>query len=414
LGRNATINFNKKGNLSAVTDSLYLFANASIQGSANVFKTMLTTKRGRYLAGGIVMLGVLQSFLNNMASDCEHDPENCYDNIPNYEKDRYMIIKVPGGKGFIKIPLAYGFNVFYNMGEKAAQLMQGKQSWQSASTQTMASMLNAFNPVGGTDTPVLQQVSPTVTDPVVQWFTNQDAMGRKIYPDNQYLRSPDSERAFPSDSPTAKAFSKWLNQESGGNDKVKGKIDVSPGTFDWIYQTATGGMGQFIKQVVTTSEPVVSAAVNMDADKLKGYDDIDMKNIPLVNRFYTVPHEKADKGELFDIKDRSYNEILPKQDLENFDKEVEKAVRLKQLDAEKAKAYKNTVNKNQFELTNQPLIDRIDKSKTEILEPEELSEIIQTLEELAQDEKIPQNWLKGYKAEITGNQNKLKKKNEEE
>lgn len=402
IARNATINFHKKGNYSAVVDSLYLFANATIQGSANVLKTMLTTKRGLYMAGGIMVMGMIQSFLNNAFSDCENVPENCYDNIPEYEKERNIIIRVPGGTGFIKIPLAYGFNVFYNMGEKVAQSMQGKKEWLDAATETVGVALNSFNPVGGADTPVLQQVSPTATDPIVQWYTNKDGLGRPIYDDSYFNdKKPDSERSRASNSATAKDLSNWLNKESGGNDKIKGKIDVSPGTFDWIFQTMTGGMGQFIKQTTASVAPE------------HGYADIETKQIPLLNRFYTIPHEKADKADIFDIKDRSYNEIINEEDLKLFNDETDRAVRINKLDADKADKYKNEVNKNQFELKNQDLIKEVDRSKEKIFEDDEKQNLIDRLTEMYNDGKISHNWLKGYKAEITRNQNKLLKKDEE-
>lgn len=407
LARNATINFNKKGNYSAVTDSLFLFANATVQGSANVLKTLLLTKKGRYLAGGIVALGMMQSFLGQAFSDCDI-PENCYDNLKDYEKDKYMMIRIPGQKGFFKLPLAYGFNVFYNFGERVAQLMQGKTTAGEAAVKTTASMLNAFNPLGGADTPPEQIVSPTATDPLIQWWTNKDGLGRKIYPDDTRLKSPDSEKTFSSDTPTAVALSKWLNKESGGNDKIKGKVDVSPGTFDWIYQTMTGGLGQFMKQVVNTAGPAVSATVHLDAKELRDYKDIDFKDIPVVNRFYTMPVEKADKTELFNIKDRSYNEILDKDDIAKFNKEVDHAVKLKSLDADKAAKYKNELNKNQFELKNDPFVVEIEQTKKQVLDEDALSALKEKIDAMKENGQISENWAKGYKAEITKNQNKLK------
>lgn len=400
IARNATINFNKKGNYSSVIDSLYLFANATVQGSTNLLWTILTTKKGLKLAGGIVALGMLQSFLNNAFSDCEHNPEDCYDNIPDYEKDRSMIIKVPWGHGFIKIPMAYGLNVFFNMGEKAAQAMQGKQSWQSAATGTMSSALSAFNPAGNSDTPILQQISPTATDPIVQWYTNRDGLNRPIYNDNSFNHKPDSQDQ--KGSPTAQNMAHWLNKETGGNEKIKGQVDVSPGTLDWLFQTAFGGMGQFVKQLDNTAFPD------------HGYSNIDPKDIPIVNRFYTQPHEHANKVEVFDIKDRSYNEILTQHDIETFNKEVDHAVSIHQMSAEKASGYKNTVKKNQFELTNTNIIDKIDATKTKILDDDELNDLKEMLDNLHEDGKISDNWYKGYKAEITENQNKLKKKHTDE
>lgn len=403
IARNATINFNKKGNFAGITDSLYLFANATIQGTTNVLKTMLTTKRGRYMAGGIVMMGFLQSLINSALDDCEGDPANCYDNVPDYEKERFIIIKNPAGKGFIKIPLAYGFNVFYNFGERMAQMIQGKQNPLDAATNILSIALNSFNPAGTTDTPVLQQISPTATDPIVQWFTNRDGLGRKIYPDNEFDHSPDSQKTTSGDTPQSKAFTKWLNETTGGNEKVKGKIDVAPGTLDWIFETATGGLGQFIKQGVGSTMDAFDPNV-----------DVDPKKIPIINRFYTTPKEKNEKGDIYETRDRSYNEYLSPKQIEDFNRSVDNAIKTKQLDPEKGQTYKEQVQRNQFRLNNQGFLEILDRSKVEELPPEEIDAFVMELEERAMSGEIPEKWVKSYKSQISRNQNKLYKRNNPE
>lgn len=397
--RNATINFNKKGNYGAMADSLYLFYNASIQGTTNVLKTMLTTRAGLVMAGGIVMAGMLTSIYNNMMSECDNPDSsaNCYDNIPNYEKERNIILKVPGGKGFIKIPLAWGFNVLFNSGEQIGQAINGKTDLTNAASFIASTAFNSFNPTGSVDQPLLQHISPTATDPVVQWFTNKDAFGRPIYNDYQYDKRPDSQRGAKSDSQNAKDLADWMNRQTGGNEKIKGKVDVTPGTLDWLFETFTGGLGQFMSQSIQSTRSAIDPKEN-----------VDIKQVPIVNRFYTVPKERSDRGFIFEKMDDSYNSILSPETVERFNKEMDKAVRLGEITPDKAKTYQRTVTRNQYELNNQELFNFIDRTKVELVDPQEIKSFVDELNSRAEAGEMPKDWIKSYKTEITKNQNKLK------
>lgn len=398
IARNATINFQKKGNYGAMVDSLYLFYNASVQGTTNVLKTLLTTRAGLKMAGGIIMAGALLNVYNNLMSHCgpDADPANCYDNIPDYEKERNMIIKNPGGKGFIKIPLAWGFNVFFNGGEQISQMIHGKSNWQHAAAFIAKSAFNSFNPTGGVDQPVLQHLSPTATDPIVQWFTNKDAFGRPIYNDFPFDKRPDSQRGFGSDSKNAKKMADWLNSTTGGNDKVKGKVDVSPGTLDFFFETFTGGLGQFSSQVIGSTR-----------DAFDPKTDVEVRSIPIINRFYTMPKERSNRQLVFNRLDDSYNTVFNEEQLKTFNEELDKAVKLKDISADKAAKYRNTVTRNQYELNNQELFSVIEKSKFQKLEKYEIENFVEDLERRAASGEIPSSWIRSYKSEITKNQKKV-------
>ncbi len=69
--------------------------------------------------------------------------------------------------------------------------------------------------------------------------------------------------------------------------------------------------------------------------------------------------------------------------------------------------------KNQFKLTNKTLLQTVEKAKKEILPDEVIDDFVEQLESKAEQGIIPETWVKGYKATITKNQNKLKKAEEE-
>jgi N12 class adenine-specific DNA methylase len=415
LARNATINFNKKGNWGSLMDSLWLFMNANIQGTANVLKTTVMTKRGRWLGGGLIAAGLLQSFMDNFLSDCSDSthPEDCYDNEPQYVKNRYIVIKIPGTHGFMKISASYGFNVFYDFGETIGQWLQGKTTIAEAATNTLLNALDNFSPLGSGSSPLLQDISPTVTDPIVQWYTNQDGLGRKIYNDYQYDHRPDSEKGFGADSKSAKDLSRWLNSQSGGNEKISGKIDVAPGTLDWIMETMFTGVGQFMKQTATTASGATDFFQKWsDTGERPGFD-VEPRDMPIVSRFWDMPKEHSNRGAIYEQLDNSYNNILSPEQLDTWTKELDKAEKLNEIDSDKAEDYRRKMERNQYMLQDQDAADMIDRSKTEHLQQREIDAFVRRIEQAVKAGDLPSTAVKSYKAEITKNQNQLTKQEKE-
>lgn len=404
LARNATVNFNKKGNLGAAMDSLYLFANASVQGSANVLRVMLKSRRGRFLAGGLMVAGLLQSLANNWLSDCgvDADPADCYENIQDYEKEKNIIVKMPGAKGFLKIPLAYGFNIFYYAGEQIGQLVQGKGHADSSSINVGLAILNAFNPVGNIDQGVLQTISPTATDPIVQVATNTDGLGRKMHPDFQYDRRPDSEKAFSSDSEVSKEMARFFNRITGGNEKIQGAVSLSPGTIDWAAETLFGGAGRFTKQIASTANAVV-----------KGDPNLRSSDLPIIGRFYVAPKEGSDRGIIYDALNDSYNKVLSPTMRKRFNEELDKAVMAEQFTVDKATEYRDQLNKNQFELSNPWVQDFFEAAGSRDISAEETQDFLDRIQAAKDSDQLTApNTLRGYKTKVSKLHNAyLKRKN---
>ena len=58
-------------------------------------------------------------------SDEDEDGIPYWDKIPDYVKERNLIIMRPNGKDYFKIPMPYGFNVFLNMGTAMTESAYG-------------------------------------------------------------------------------------------------------------------------------------------------------------------------------------------------------------------------------------------------------------------------------------------------
>ncbi|HFS2587622.1 TPA: LPD5 domain-containing protein, partial [Escherichia coli] len=135
LAKNMTVNFNRRGEQGALMNSLYMFANASIQGTANLVRTLghlngdgplLERLRWKNLnvpqkiALAAVGAGYLLGSLNRSVAGEDDDGVNWYDKVPDHVKERNLVImkSMFGGKAgeYWSIPLPYGYNVFFLLG----------------------------------------------------------------------------------------------------------------------------------------------------------------------------------------------------------------------------------------------------------------------------------------------------------
>jgi hypothetical protein len=96
-------------------------------------------------------------------------------------------------------------------------------------------------------------ISPTITDPLVQWAENKDWAGRKLRPDgNVFAEKPSSQMYWGTVREPSRLFTEWLNKQTGGDEVRPGWGDVSPEAVDLIIDTFTGGAGRFMSDIVST------------------------------------------------------------------------------------------------------------------------------------------------------------------
>jgi len=258
LAKNLTVNFNRKGELGTIANALYLFYNAGMQGSARVLQA-LKSPRTRKLGTGIASAAFGLTEMNRRLAGEDEDGKNYYDKIPDWTKERNIVIMRPGTDGkYVKIPLPYGYNVFHVLGEQANSALHNGEPMKGA-VNTVRAMVNAFNPLGEENP--LRLVSPTVTDPAVSLATNKDFAGRPIKPEQPPYQpdKPQSELYWDSVNPATKALTQAANKMTGGNELRSGLADVSPEVVDYLMGQVTGSAGQF-----------VSRAANYAAQKAQG------------------------------------------------------------------------------------------------------------------------------------------------
>ena len=107
LGKNVTVNFNRKGLVGAQMGAMYAFFNAAMQGTARMYETIKSPAGKKIMAGG-VMLGVIQALMFKVAGWDDEEP-------PQFVRERSLLIPTSGGS-YIQIPMPLGFNAIPNIG----------------------------------------------------------------------------------------------------------------------------------------------------------------------------------------------------------------------------------------------------------------------------------------------------------
>jgi hypothetical protein len=289
LAKNLTVNFNRKGAAGPTLNALYLFYNASIQGSARLLQAMAKSKKTRALVAGTVVASMIIDVINRATSDEDDDGIPYYDKIPDYVKERNLII-MGEGETYYSLPLPWGYNVFHVMGQEAGEAFSHPEHKPLDSAARIATTaIGAFNPIGS-DGSLAQTLSPTVTDPIVQIASNKTWSGADLMPENKGFGpdKPQSQMYWQSARSLSRDVAEKVNELTGGNRAKPGMIDVSPEVIDLWIDFLTGGAGRFVANAIDTAKLTVSD------------DPIEQKNIPFLRKIRGKVTPRYDQERFFD------------------------------------------------------------------------------------------------------------------
>ena len=269
IARELTVNFNRKGELGPAINALYMFFNAAVQGNARLLKSAMTSGFTQKALGGLVLMGALEAMMGL-------DDEDEYEKLDAYVRERNLVLPLSliGGEPgtFGKIPLPYGFNVFKVIGTEIGRVLMHGTDPMEAAANVGGAAINSFNPIGGQD--IIAVLTPTVIDPLMDIYRNQNFFGSTIRPDYPNDPRPDSEKFYPNVSGTSRTITKWLNEKSGGNQFREGAISVSPENVDHLVSSYLGGFGRLAQNLEKTA-----------AGFLKG-DPLDAEKTPFIRQIY--------------------------------------------------------------------------------------------------------------------------------
>jgi hypothetical protein len=288
LSKNLTINFNRMGTMGPTINALYMFFNASIQGTTNLFRGLTPnnfSSRKAKAAGGLTMIGATTALYNILFSDEDEDGRLYYEKIPEWEKQTKYIIMFPEVKfveGELKveewgsgsrykvvgengreypiglgIPMPYGYAIFANTGRVVTELAMGKlldnydKSVASAGLDLGESFLHNFSPLSvslpSSDKPKIAEFAPTIAPsairPITELMVNRNFFGSKIYYEPMFNSTdPKSYRESSKVLDFIEGTTRALNDATGGNEFYSGTQDWDPAVIQHLLDAAGGGV----------------------------------------------------------------------------------------------------------------------------------------------------------------------------
>jgi hypothetical protein len=199
--------------------------------------------------------------------------------------DSYTL-PMPGGASItvdrVKMPVAWGWNVFWAMGVEAEEMVNGSRSKAESAAAIAKAAVDAFNPIGSTPT-LAQAVTPSLLDPLVQVSQNVSWSGSAIHPET-YGARPASHSSWPDTTPWLAAATRAVNDATGGSSRRSGMIDVGPVDLEYLARAYSSGAGGFLMDVGKTLDALVSGRP-MPAD-----------NLPLIRSFVAEPNARTVSG----------------------------------------------------------------------------------------------------------------------
>ena len=278
----------------------------------------------------IAMSGFLQSWKNRQEDEKE------WEQFSDYNKDNYFMYMLPNGKA-ISLKLPYGYNVPFVIGGLTEQLIFGDLQLGEAMSRLMKSGVDAFSPVGGGS--MFQVISPSISDPVVQILENKNFFGGPIAKESKYEEVKRSKRHFKSVRSTTKDVTDWLSKFSGGSEKRAGKIEINPEYVDHLIDEATGGVGKFFANTLTTGKSFISES------QFPPY-----RNIPVVRQFIKEKSDYQARGVVYEMLAKSSYKKFNKEMQDRFYRQLEYAKKSGQLTATQRRSMKTKFRRNQRKL----------------------------------------------------------------
>lgn len=281
LAKNATVNFNKKGTSGAIINSLYMFSNASIQGSVKMLRAM---KNPKVLAGTTATVGAAVWATNSWNDSVDPDWR---EKISKWDKTSNLPILIPTNQGegvrYFTLPVSWGIKPIKVAADVAYEASTGKtDSVVDGVERVVGSAIDAYNPAGGQD--IISSATPSILDTPLEIARNKAWHGGLIRP--YWLQNkPRSMQHFKDVEDTqsgriAKAITDTLAEKTGNI------MQISPEDLLYAYNAYIGGVGKFATRVTSTG-----------AALLQG-ESPDAKDVPFTNRFYKTKSEEYAQASL--------------------------------------------------------------------------------------------------------------------
>lgn len=265
LAKEATVNFNRMGKAGPVVNGLFMFANASIQGSV---KTIRALKNPKVLAGVTAIVGTAVYAMNEWNDSV--DPE-WRSKVSEWDQINSLTVMLPSTDGSVKhiaVPVSWGLKPIKVAADYAYRLGTSEDVTVTEMTEAvLTAILESYNPVGGTD--LMSAVTPTVLDLPLDLARNQKWSGSVIKPDYDPY-APESIKYFDSlEEKTSGQVAISLTQKLAG-----WGVEISPADITYAAEQLVGGAGRFTEKIIDTINKGTKGEVPA------------MSDFPFISRFY--------------------------------------------------------------------------------------------------------------------------------
>lgn len=342
MAKNATINFNRKGTAGPIINSLYMFSNASIQGSAKMLKAMKNPK----VAGAVVTsVGGAVFAVSNYNDRVDPDWR---DKVSEWDRASNLVVMLPPGKDgktrYMTVPVSWGLKPISAFFNTTYDTMVGKnKSVYDSATKIASSILDAYNPVGGTD--ISSGVTPTILDPFLETARNKKWSGTMIKPDWK-KGLPGPEQVF--DNTKDKLTGKVAIGLSKGVEKATDRnINISPEMIKYTFEQNIGGAGRFVSKTINTVSSIAKGSLP-DADET-----------PFLSRFMKSRTKEESDRYVEKSKEKSFIKSLKQYDTGSDEQKKYMRNYLQQLNPEQRKSIMYKISEQGFQTSGVGTSDKV-------------------------------------------------------
>lgn len=274
LARHASIDFKKMGTAGPVINGLWMFSNASIQGSAKMIKAINPVKHpfvASTVSGALLTANYAASSYNyRMDPDWE-------EKVLPWDMRRGLVIVTGSGEDFnyFVVPCSWGLAPL-NVGARALVNwhLSGKADAKKLAGEMALSLTESYNPMNSED--IMTAATPTMLRPGWEIRSNKGWTGKQIRPERKawwqgrQVKVPQHLQYYDRLADTVMGRAMIKSAETAAD----WGVEVSPQDIDYAFRQLRGGTGTFVTKVFDSAMAIV-----------KGESPA-IKDVPIASRFF--------------------------------------------------------------------------------------------------------------------------------
>ena len=294
FARDATVNFNRKGTAMPLINGLYMFANASVQGTVRSVQAM-RDEHGKELVGLLVGIGVAKAVLDNVLGDDEEREKSggrSARNLSDYDRKHNVGVPIPGtDMQFAPLRFRGPYAAVPYIAQMATNVALGNQTPEQGAVKLVKELGDQVTDIVGGNGVIndrgeidgsllMQSVAPSVADPIVQLASGKDYKGDERRAKEFDKTTPASSNGKRNTPLVYKKIAQGINAIpilSGGNENRKGRLDFAPEDIQLIVEFLGAGPARDIGNAVSTAQNVAELAKG-------GSPERTLSQVPFVRR----------------------------------------------------------------------------------------------------------------------------------